>query len=123
MSPPVYIRKKNNELRVCIDYRELNKRTEASAYSLPLPDEVQDRLGGATIFSKLDFRSGFWQIELDHHDIPKTAFCPGPGMGLYEFTRMPFGLNGAPSTMQRLMDKLLQGMSCAMGYIDDILIY
>ena len=62
-------------------------------------------------------------MAMDPDDAHKTAFSPGPGMGLFEFNRMPFGLNGAPGTMQRLMDKLLEGMNCAMGYIDDILAY
>ena len=80
-------------------------------------------MAGASIFTKLDFKSGFWQVDMDPEDAHKTAFSPGPGMGLFEFNRMPFGLNGAPGTMQRLMDKLLEGMNCAMGYIDDILVY
>ena len=119
----MYVRKKTGKLRICVDYRELNKRTETTAYSLPLADEVQDRLAGASIFTKLDFKSGFWQVAIDPDDAHKTAFSPGPGMGLFEFNRMPFGLNGAPGAMQRLMDKLLEGMNCAMGYIDDILVY
>ena len=123
VAPAVYVRKKTGELRICVDYRELNKRMETTAYSLPLPDEAQDRLAGASIFTKLDFKSGFWQVAMDPDDAHKTAFSPRPGMGLFEFNRMPFGLNGAPGTKQRLMDKLLEGMNCAMGYIDDILVY
>ena len=68
---------KTGELRICVDYREFNKRTETTAYSLPLPDEVQDRLAGASIFTKLDFKSGFWQVAMDPDDAHKTAFSPG----------------------------------------------
>ena len=83
LAPAVYVPKKNGELRFCIDYRELNKRTMKDAYPLPLPDEVQDRLAGATVFSKLDLQSGYWQLPVKEEDRMKTAFCPGPGMGLY----------------------------------------
>ena len=98
MTPAVYVRKKSGELRLCVDYQELNKRTHKDAYPLPLVDEVQDCLSGSVIFSKLDLQSGYWQVPVDYVDQEKTAFCPGPGMGLFQFTRMPFGLSGA-STM------------------------
>ena len=74
--------KKSGELRICIDHRELNKRTMKDAYPLPLPD---DRLAGVSIFSKLDLQSGYWQLPVQEEDLLKTAFCPGPGMGLCEF--------------------------------------
>ncbi len=61
MAPAVYVRKKSGELRMCVDYRELNKKTSKDAYPLPLPDEVQDRLSKSTIFSTLDLQSGYWQ--------------------------------------------------------------
>eukprot|EP00731_Ephydatia_muelleri_P016112 Em0009g536a len=123
LAPAVYVPKKNGELRFCIDYRELNKRTMKDAYPLPLPDEVQDRLAGATVFSKLDLQSGYWQLPVKEEDRMKTAFCPGPGMGLYEFCRMPFGVTGGPSSFQRLMDKVLHGYSFATSYIDDVLVH
>ena len=123
LAPAVYVPKKNGELRFCIDYRELNKRTMKDAYPLPLPDEVQDRLAGATVFSKLDLQSGYWQLPVKEEDRMKTAFCPGPGMGLYEFCRMPFGVTGGPSSFQRLMDKVLHGLSFATSYIDDVLVH
>ena len=69
------------EWRTCIDYRELNKRTVKDAYPLPLPDEIQDRLAGSNIFSKLDLQSGYWQLPVQEDHL-KIAFCPGPGMGL-----------------------------------------
>ena len=56
-------------------------------------------------------------------DQHKTPFCPGPGMGLYQFKRMPFGLTGAPSSFQHLMDKVLRGLPIVIHYIDDILIH
>ena len=122
LAPAVYVPKKSGELRICIDYRELNKRTMKDAYTLPLPDEVQDRLAGAKIVSKLDLQSGYWQLPVQE-DRLKTAFCPGPGMGLYEFCRMPFGVTGGPSSFQRLMDKVLHGLSFVTSYIDDVLVH
>ena len=88
-----------------------------------MPDEVQDTLAGATIFTTLDLQSGYWQIPVNSEDRPKTAFCPGPGMGLFEFCRMPFGLTGAPSSFQRLMNQIFRGLPYVTTYIDDILIH
>ena len=123
MAPAVFVPKKSGDLRICIDYRELNKQTTKDAYPLPLPDEVQDRLAGSTIFSTLDLHSGYWQLPVNHEDQKKTAFCPGPGMGLYQFRQMPFGLTGAPSSFQRLMDSVFQGLPFVTTYIDDVLIH
>ena len=123
MAPAVFVPKKSGDLRLCIDYRELNKKTSKDAYPLPLPDEVQDRLAGSTIFTKLDLHSGYWQLPVNPEDCKKTAFCPGPGMGLFQFLRMPFGLTGAPSSFQRLMDQVLRGLPFVSTYVDDILIH
>ena len=123
MAPTVFIPKKSGEIRLCVDYRALNKKTSRDAYSLPLPDAVQDRLAGSTIFTTLDLRCGYWQVPVWPGDQEKTAFCPGPGMGLYEFCCMPFGLSGAPGSFQRLMDKIFQGLSFVVIYLDDILIH
>ena len=123
MAPAVFVPKKSGQIRICVDYRELNKRTTKDSYPLPLPVEVQDRLVGSTIFTTLDLHSGYWQVPVNPADREKTAFCPGPGMGLYEFCRMPFGLTGAPSSFQRLMDKTLSGLPFVTIYLDDILIH
>ena len=123
LAPAVYTRKKTGEIRLCVDYREVNKRTRKDAYPLPLINEVQDRLAEATIFSKLDLQCGYWQIPVDPKDQEKTAFSPGPGMGLFQFTRMPFGLCGAPSTFQRLMDLVMRGLPFVTTYLEDVLIH
>ena len=123
MSPMVFVRKKTGDLRLCVDYRQVNKKTTKDAYPLPLPDEVQDRLAKSTVFSTLDLQSGYWQLPVSIKDREKTAFCPGPGMGLFQFCRMPFGLTGAPASFQRLMDKILRGLPFASTYIDDILVF
>ena len=123
MAPAVFVPKKSGEIRLCIDYCELNKKTTKDAYPLPLPDEVQDQLAGSTTFSTLDLQCGYWQMPVSPDDRAKTAFCPGPGMGLFEFTRMPFGLTGAPSSFQRLMDKLFRDLPYVTTYIDDVLVH
>ena len=79
----VFVLKRNSEIRICIDYRELNKTTEKNSDPLPLPDEEQDRLGNAHIFTKLDCRKKFWQVLITPKDQGKTAFSPGPDMWLF----------------------------------------
>jgi len=88
-----------------------------------LPDEVQDKLAGSKVFSTVDLHSGYWQVPVSPEDCEKTAFCPGPGMGLYEFCRMPFGLSRAPSSFQHLMEKMLQGLPFVTIYLDDVLVH
>ena len=123
MAPAVFVPKKSGEVCICIDYRELNKRTVKDAYPLPLADEVQDRLSNSSVFSTLDLQNGYWQLLMHPDDIEKTAFSPGPGMGLYQFNRMPFGLTGAPGSFQRLMDKIMRGLPFVSTFIDDILVH
>ena len=119
----VLVRKKDNSLRFCIDFRKLNSRTIPDAYSLPRIEETIDSLSGSKYFSKLDLRSGYWQVEIKEADKFKTAFSAGP-LGFYECNRMAFGLTNAPATFQRLME-------CCMGeyhlrecliYLDDIIV-
>ena len=111
MAPAVFVRKNSGEICLCVDYRELNKKTTKDAYPLPLPDEVQDQLEGAKVFTTLDLQCGYWQMSVNPTDREKTAFCPGPGMGLFQFRQMPFGLAGAPSSFQQLMNQIFKGFS------------
>ena len=116
LAPCVYVSKKNGELRICVDYRELNKCTQKNSNPLPLPDEVQDKISQSRVFSKLDCRKGFWQVPINPADQCKTAFSTGPGMGLYTFCRLPFGLSGSPGTFQLLMDHI-KGISPLLWFI------
>jgi hypothetical protein len=88
----------DGKLRLCVNYRKLNAIMRKDRYPIPLIDEILDALGGATIYSTLDARSGYWQVPLaTEEDKDKTAFAI-PGGGFYRFRVMPFGLSNAPST-------------------------
>ena len=123
-SPVVLVRKKDGSLRFCIDLRKLNARTIKDAYSLPRIEDALDSLNGACIFTSLDFKSGYLQVELDESSIPLTAFTVGP-LGFYECVRMPFGLTNAPATFQRLMESCLGELHLewCIIYLDDIIIF
>ena len=95
----VLVRKKDGSLRFCIDYRLLNSKTRKDAYMLPRFDDIIDTIGGAKYFSKLDLRSGYWQVEVEEQDKAKTAFTVG-NIGFFECNRMSFGLTNAPATFQ-----------------------
>lgn len=121
-SPVVLVRKKDGGVRWCIDYRKLNKLTLKDAYPLPKIEECLDILSGATTCSTLDLQSRYWQIEVHVQDRCKTAFITK--YGLYEYTRMPFGLCNAPSTFQRAMEVVLRGLQwqSLLIYLDDVII-
>ena len=122
-SQVVLSRKKNGQIRFCVDYRCVNLVTRKDCYPLPNILETFDRLSGAKYFSTLDLASGYWQIAMKQEDREKTAFAAK--QGLYQFTVMPFGLCNAPATFERLMDKILHGYlwERCMCYLDDIIIY
>ncbi|KAK3108916.1 hypothetical protein FSP39_018571 [Pinctada imbricata] len=120
----VLCRKKNNELRMCVDYRQLNQRTKKDSYALPRVEDILDALSGNKYFTILDMKSGYHQIEVHEAHKERTAFTVGP-LGFYEYTRMPFGLVNAPATYQRLMEQCFEGLHLDICYIylDDLIIY
>ena len=122
-SPVTLVPKADGSIRFCVDYRKLNQVTKKDRYPLPQLADIHDGMVGATIFSTIDLKSGFHQINVDPNDREKTAFICHKG--LFEFVRMPFGLANGPSHFQRIMDYVFRDLLgvCVMVYIDDIVIY
>ena len=108
--------------RWCIDFRSLNSVTVKDVFPLPLIEECIDTLSGTNFLSTLDMASGYWQIKLDEADRSKTAFITK--YGLFEHTRMAFGLCNAPATFQRVIQLVLRGLTWkeVLAYLDDIMI-
>ena len=117
------VKKKDGSLRLCIDYRELNKVTVINIYPLPRIDEFFDNLQGAQVFSKIDLRSGYHQLKVKPEDIDKTVFRTR--YGHYEFLVMPFGVTNAPAAFMDLVSRSFKPYldDFIDVFIDDILIY
>ena len=102
----LFAKKKDKTLRLCIDYRQLNRVTMKNRYPLPRIDDLFDQLRGARVYSKIDFRTSYHQLRVKETDIPKIAFrtC----YGHFEFTMMPFGLTNVPAAFMDLMHRVFQ---------------
>ncbi|KAA0051688.1 DNA/RNA polymerases superfamily protein [Cucumis melo var. makuwa] len=122
-APVLFVKKKDGTLRLCIDYRQLNKITTRNKYPLPHIDDLFDQLRGATLFYKIDLRSGCHQLKVRESNITKTAFRTR--YGHYEFRVMSFGLTNAPAVLMDLMKRIFHQYldQFVIMFIDDILVY
>uniref|UniRef100_A0A8C5PLJ4 ribonuclease H n=1 Tax=Leptobrachium leishanense TaxID=445787 RepID=A0A8C5PLJ4_9ANUR len=121
-SPIVLVPKPDGSIRFCNDFRKLNAVSRFDAYPMPRVDELIDQLGTARYITTLDLTKGYWQIPLTNRAREKTAFSTPDGS--FQYTRMPFGLHGAPASFQRLMDRLLKAhRRYAAAYLDDVVIH
>lgn len=122
-SPIVLVRKKSGELRMCVDFRNLNKMTSKHNYPIPLIDDLLESLGNKTLFTKLDLKNGFFHVYMNEDSIKYTSFITP--LGQYEFLRMPFGLKNAPSIFQMFINKIFSDLvrqGKVTIYLDDIMI-
>ncbi|GKE34211.1 putative reverse transcriptase domain-containing protein [Tanacetum coccineum] len=119
----LFVKKKDESLRMCIDYRELDKLIVKNRYPLPRIDDLCDQLQGSSTYSKIDLRSGYHQLRVRDKYIPKTAFRTW--YGHYEFQVMPFGLTNEPAVFMDLMNRVCKPYldKFVIVFIDDILIY
>ena len=122
-APVLFVPKPDGSLRMCIDYRALNKVTRKNKYPLPRIDDLMDNLSGAKYFSSLDLTSGYHQLVLRESDRPKTAF--NTHIGKYEYKVLPKGLSNAPAVFQSATNQIFGGLlnRCVCVYLDDILIF
>lgn len=118
LSRVVLVRKPDNSLRTCIDFRPLNAATVFDPYPLPRVEDCLRRMAGCRYHTSLDLVSGFWQVAMAEKDCHKTAFATPHGV--YEWVRMPMGLVNSPATFQRLMDRVLKDLAFASAYMDDV---
>jgi hypothetical protein len=121
--PALFVKKKDQSLRLCVDYRPLNAVTIKNKYLLPCIDILFAQLAGARVFSKVDLHSGYHQIKIRPEAVPKTAFSTR--YGLYEYLVMSFGQTNAPAHFMYLMNSVFMPEldKFVVFFIDDILIY
>nr|CAD2161107.1 unnamed protein product [Meloidogyne enterolobii] len=120
-APILAVRKQNGKIRVCIDYSTgSNEALELNKYPLPTPQEIWSEIHGSKVFSQLDLRDAYLQVELD--EASKKLTNINTHRGLFEVQRLPFGVKSAPAIFQKLMDELISGLEGVFAYLDDLII-
>ena len=120
-APSIVVPKKNNKIRLCVDFTKLNEAVKRSYHPLPATDELLAQLGGSKVFSKLDANSGYWQMKLSKESQALTTFITP--FGRYLCCRLPFGISIAPEIFSREMQRILEGIEGIVCQMDDILIH
>ena len=122
-APVLFVKKKDGTLRLCVDYRQLNKMIVKNKYPLPRIDDLFDQLKGASVYSKIDLQYGYHQLRIKDADVHKTTFTTR--YGHYEFLVMSFGLTNAPATFIDLMNRVFRSYvdQFVVVFIDDILVH
>ena len=122
-APLLFVPKPDGSLRMCIDYRGLNKIIVKNKFPMPRIDDLIDNLVGSKYFSTLDLAAGYHQLKLQQTDVPKTAF--NNQFGKFEWQVLPFGLTNAPAVFQHAMNRIFGRHlnKCVCAYLDDILIF
>jgi len=122
-SPVVLVKKKNGSHRLCVDYRQLNKKIIKDRYPLPLIEDQLDQLQSARVFSTLDLKNGFFHVRMDESSVKYTSFIVPDGQ--YEFLRVPFGLCNSPSVFQRFVNAIFRDLvrrGIVLVYMDDLIV-
>jgi len=123
-SPVVLCRKKNNKIRMCIDYSKLNSKTIKDSYAIPRIEDILDRLHGAKYFSTVDMKAGYYRTEIEENHKERTAFTLGP-FWFWEFNKLPFGCSNSPAKFERIVEEILgeYNMTICIIYLDDLIIF
>ena len=116
----VPVLKKNGDVRICVDLKNLNKSVKREKYTLPTLEDVTHKLAGSKVYSKLDATSGFWQIPLNDKSAKLTTFLTP--FGRYFFKRLPFGISLAPEIFQKTMERILEGIDGVVCFMDDVVV-
>ena len=122
-APVLFVKKKDGSLRLCVDFRALNKVTKKDRYSLPLISDLLDAPSRASVYTKLDLRHAYHLVRIAEGDEWKTAFRTR--YGSFEWLVMPFGLTNAPAAFQRFINSVFSDLLdvCVIVYLDDVLIF